>query len=835
MKKLLRRRQFTGLILFPAVAAACILPLAAAAAETSERQPAAVDKVAEPASAGPIPIAEIAVRAGEALHFLHSLDAQLLLSPAVEAIRTQLPIVKRHVEEHYARTTEILQRQAPLATLQAQQQIWQGIKLQINGWLKVLTERAIHIRNALSRLVALQDTWSKTSDAAKTAEASAVIVQQVETVRAAISAVQPLLRSQQNDVLDLQSRVGTELDRCESALTQLDQAQKQAVGGILVRDGLPLWTPDVWMQARATALAEVRNTVADRLEDARRYVLEPALGLPWHAGLILALTLLASAARRRMHAWKAAGRGIPGAAAVFDRPYSAALLITALLATSPFSPAPRTVQYPFTLAALLPMIRLVQPVAGARVVRRLYAVALLFAIDIVRVAHDGVRLIEQVLLVVETAAGVLLIVRALTIGDLRRARRAVEEMTRLKLLRITAVLVLLALLAALATATCGYMRVARLLAAEIFAGSALALASYAFLQVANGLVALALRVWPLRLLHLVERHRGLVEQRAQRVLVFVAVAGWFMRTLSQLGLLRPALDLAQAVLAVNLERGAINVSVGDVLTFALTVWVAYLLSAFLRFLLKEDVYPRIRIAPGLSYAVSSLLNYLILALGVVMGMGLMGIDLSRVAILAGAFGVGIGFGLQSVVNNFVCGLVLLFERPIHVGDMVEVGDLLGEVRRIGIRASTIRTRHGADIVVPNALLVTDRVTNWTLSDPLRRIHLPLGVNYGASPRKVIEVLERVARATPRVLQDPAPSALMTGYGDSSINFELRAWTNESMHWQRVRSELAVAVYDAVQQAGMSFPFPQREVRLLHATDDATVPNPPASTEEGRQG
>ena len=129
-------------------------------------------------------------------------------------------------------------------------------------------------------------------------------------------------------------------------------------------------------------------------------------------------------------------------------------------------------------------------------------------------------------------------------------------------------------------------------------------------------------------------------------------------------------------------------------------------------------------------------------------------------ILAGAFGVGIGFGLQGVVNNFVCGLILLFERPIHVGDIVEIGDLLAEVRRIGIRASTVRTRQGADIIVPNAQLVTDKLTNWTLSDKLRRISLPVGVNYGAAPEKVIEVLETVARAHPRVLQQPAPYALL---------------------------------------------------------------------------
>jgi potassium efflux system protein len=171
--------------------------------------------------------------------------------------------------------------------------------------------------------------------------------------------------------------------------------------------------------------------------------------------------------------------------------------------------------------------------------------------------------------------------------------------------------------------------------------------------------------------------------------------------------------------------------------------------------------------------------------------------------------------LQSVVNNFVSGLILLFERPIHVGDAVEVGNLQARVQRIGIRASVVRTLQGAEIIVPNSQLVSEQVTNWTLSDQLRRIDLPVGVNYSADPQKVIEVLEAAVTAHPRVLKNPPPKALFVEYGNSSINFELRAWTDDFDGWYQVRSELAIAIFDAVHAAGMSFPFPQREVRLLH--------------------
>jgi small-conductance mechanosensitive channel len=149
-----------------------------------------------------------------------------------------------------------------------------------------------------------------------------------------------------------------------------------------------------------------------------------------------------------------------------------------------------------------------------------------------------------------------------------------------------------------------------------------------------------------------------------------------------------------------------------------------------------------------------------------------------------------------------------------VGDAVEVSGLYGEVRRIGFRASTVRTRHGSDIIIPNAEFITANVTNWTYSDHLRRIQVAVGVNYASHPKKVIELLEGVAKTQPQILARPAPRCLFMAYGESSIDFELRAWTDQPLQYNRIRSALNTAVYDAVNAAGMSFPFPQREVRLL---------------------
>jgi small-conductance mechanosensitive channel len=190
-----------------------------------------------------------------------------------------------------------------------------------------------------------------------------------------------------------------------------------------------------------------------------------------------------------------------------------------------------------------------------------------------------------------------------------------------------------------------------------------------------------------------------------------------------------------------------------------------------------------------------------------------GFELGNVTLLAGALGVGIGFGLQNVVNNFISGLILLFERPVQVGDTIQVGEVLGEVRRIGIRSSTVRTWQGAEVIVPNGTLISEQVVNWTLSDRERRIDVQVGVAYGTDPERVLALLLEVAAKHGEVLAHPAPAALFLGFGDSSLNFELRAWTQNSADWMRIRSDLNVAIHAALAAAAIEIPFPQRDLHL----------------------
>jgi small-conductance mechanosensitive channel len=300
----------------------------------------------------------------------------------------------------------------------------------------------------------------------------------------------------------------------------------------------------------------------------------------------------------------------------------------------------------------------------------------------------------------------------------------------------------------------------------------------------------------------------------------LSIALWVVGTLHYFGLLTPAWAGTQRLLGVQLSRGGLNISVGDVLAFAVTLWVAFLVSSLVRFVLEEDVFPHVHLQPGVPYALSTFARYAIVFVGFVVALLVLGVNLDRVTVLGGALGVGVGFGLQNIVNNFVSGLIVLFERPVRVGDSVQIRDVQGEIRRIGIRSSTVIAWEGAEVIVPNSLLVAEQVTNWTPTIYHRRVDIPVGVAYGTGPDVVVKLLADVASAHPDVAAQPAPQALFLGFGDSALKFELRAWTNRLDRFGVVKSELGIAVYTALRGAGIDIPFPQHEVRLHREPPEA---------------
>jgi potassium-dependent mechanosensitive channel len=791
--------------------------VAATAVDTSTPGPApgAEQKAAAPQAPVSIPIPEITKRAEEVTRLLRDFKALALPSPALETIRTRLPEMSAQLGPKLQSTIETLKGEPPLIILDRMTQFWQASRLEVTGSVEILTQRATQIEDELSQLAGLRASWKQTLAAAQTSGTPASVVQRVDAVLSDIEATRAELQAQRAATLVLQEQVAQEVARCQDALDRIDLVRKGGLAQTFWRSTPPIWSPELQGRPFEELSASASEAAVITASLLREFVEKNAARLVFHGLLFLGLVLVARAARRWARGHAAVGEGALPAAALFDRPYSSAAVAALASTFWIYGELPHLVGNVTEVLLLLPLLRIVRPMITQALAPALYGLTALCFVDRVRAELASmVPLADQAILLLEMLAAMVWLLWLL--GSGRLSRKPAGERSALEGLLarpVTTNLAVAICAVSFVAAAFGTMRLARMLGGGLFVSAFLAVVAYVVIQVADGLLAYTLRVWPLQRLGMVEKHRGLLAHRAHRLFCWIMGATWLAGTLDYIGLLESALDLGQATMTAELRRGAISFSLGDVLVLILTVWAAFLLSRFIRFVLNEDVYPRLGVTLGLSYMVSSLLHYAILFFGFLLAIAALGVDLNKVTVLAGAFGVGLGFGLQGVVNNFVSGLIVLFERPISVGDVIQMGELGGEVQRIGIRSTTVRTPEGAEVIVPNASLVAEKVTNWTLSDQMRRIDVSVGVAYGNAPDKVLELLRGVAAAHPYVLKEPKPVAFFIGFGDSALNFELRTWTNRFDQWVAIRSELSVALYEALRTAGIEIPFPQHEVRL----------------------
>lgn len=255
---------------------------------------------------------------------------------------------------------------------------------------------------------------------------------------------------------------------------------------------------------------------------------------------------------------------------------------------------------------------------------------------------------------------------------------------------------------------------------------------------------------------------------------------------------------------------------------------AYLFSRFLQRTLRRRIFPRFKLSEGLQYTFLRLAHYLFMFFGSMLGLQFIGINLSSLAVIAGLLSVGIGFGLQNIASNFISGIILLFERPIKIGDRISVGEIHGDVHEIKIRSTTILTPDNIAIIVPNSDFISGKVTNWSYEDPRIRIHLTVGVSYHSNVDLVTEVLLKTARSHPLVLQTPGPEVTFHSFGDSALQFDLQVWVDEPKTGGRVLSDLHYRVHRAFKENGVEMPFPQREIHLKRSSVSDKNPVRPAS-------
>ncbi len=291
----------------------------------------------------------------------------------------------------------------------------------------------------------------------------------------------------------------------------------------------------------------------------------------------------------------------------------------------------------------------------------------------------------------------------------------------------------------------------------------------------------------------------------------IAIAAWSIAALNILGLLNPLIEILDslAVTLGDVRISALTVLEG-VLALALLLWIAGVMSQFLE--------RRIRSVPNLTPSIqelfTKLLKVVLIAIAFIVALDIVGIDLTAFALFGGAVGVGIGFGLQKIVANLISGIILLLDKSVKPGDVIVVGDDVGWINSLGARYVSVITRDGVEHLIPNEILISERVSNWSYSNQRMRLKLPIGISYGCDPRKARDLCIEAATESERVLKTPPPVCLLKGFGDSSVDLDVRFWINDPKEGvANVKSDVLFRIWDKFKAADIEIPFPQRDLHI----------------------
>ena len=777
-----------------------ILALVSSGATAPGQQASASPAKPTPAPT-PIPLAKVSLEAQSALTTLQEIDANVSGDQSsADAIGRKLFGQASEIDARIPDDTRLLTTSPSLDMGYRLKLIWRNFRLRLSVSARELTQHATSLEEQLARLDQLNKIWQATLQSAKQQETPPSVLQRVQSVVDSVERTRQAAESGRDHVLTLQSLLSEEEARVRTTLSSIEQLETRALKNILVRDSRPIWSLETSLGTEWEK--DSGESFSSQLETSTAFTKRLPFAFLIHALFIVLMAAALHWMRRRIRKFAEEKPDLQRALPILDLPVSTAFALSILLVPSIYVQAPRLILATMGAVTLIPAAVILRRLLERHSYPIINAIVIMYFVDQLRILAASLPVLARFIFLGQMLGAAVFLVWVLR--SWRPPAEATETHGRIwRTIRAMAKIGLILLPAAFLANIFGYVNLGNLLGIVFLRSVYIAAMLYTAIRIIEGLIIIALQVPPLGSLRVISLHRPMLQRRTCRGLEFLAFLLWLNLLLNFFGLRTPLITTTEAALNANLVIGSFSITLGHILAFLITVWASFLVSKFLRFLLEEDVYHHLRLARGIPYAISTLLHYVILLLGFFVGLGALGIDLTKVTILAGAFSVGIGFGLQNVINNFVCGLILLFERPIKVGDVIEVGGKVGEVSRIGIRASVIRTADGSEVIVPNGSLISSQVTNWTFSDRRRAIEVSVNVTGGEDPQRVVELLKRTAASHPDVAKEPVPQVYVVNFSAGEVTFQLRAWTDRHQDWAQVRSDLSIAINDTLARENIA--------------------------------
>jgi potassium efflux system protein len=799
-------RAMAGVLALALGVAITSLPAQGRPARADTARPASTDSAAAPA----IRDEEIPAKADETSAHLHDIEGLLARDPVVVRLAAQVDTIAESMPALLTSQGRVTSRSTTRRALLDYTLEWERRAEQVGQWRQTLRTRIENLQKGRTELGQLAGWWTRAIDQLQSEAAAAELLSIARSSLKDVTALDQRLKQRLNQLLATEvqlSDLQLTIQRQREAFSQLAAQQRRDLFRI---DSPPLWRAGGELSPAALA-ANLGKLWSENSRALAEFVRLYRVRLLVHLFLTVLLVRLFRRGRDRLVANPGDPLHAEAAAVVLQRPESAALLV-AVLSILWFYPRAPLMVYDITLlATVVPLMRL----RAVTVPERLQGPGLLIGWFVVihrliSIVGSGTGLERIGSLVIALAGGGLLWHGLKPGGPLRAA--AGERW--LATVELVAKIVLAGAGISLLANLVGNVSLAMVTVSTMLILSYMAMVLVAGTRVLGIALSETVRVGG-RYSVFILTYGDQIRRRGRWLVDAAAVLTWIWLALFSYYLTDDLVATLRRWLGTSWSLGAVEVSLGTVLLFIAVIWIGAMVARFVSLVLELDALGRLSLPRGVPVTVASMVRYALIAIAFLTALAAAGFELGQLAIIGGALGVGIGFGLQNIVGNFIAGLILAFERPISIGDVVQLADRVGEVKQMGIRASILRTYDGAEVIVPNSEFISREIINWTRSDRYRRVEVKVGVAYGTDPSRVLELLLTAARTHPEVSVSPAPDARFMGFGDSSLDFSLRFWVDFE-RWTLIQSSVTVAVHDALAAAGIAIPFPQRDLHLKSA-------------------
>lgn len=804
---------WVGVLLF-----ACVVGVPLASAQIRPQRRAEPSPQPTPSPTAPaIGTTEVAGEAIQLNQRLRTLPDRLLSRDALSRIQQQLDELRGTTSERARETELAIQSGALFTDLQQLSLDWQELNKQVDAVSETLAKQAPVVESEIRSLKNEELRWLATTQQIKTQELPPPeLVELASKAAADIQSTIKAAEERRTQIVTLRQAAAAQSAIIATQTENLKTAMAEAQRGLLERDSPPLWKVQFNSQPEDSAARRLlRGSHTEDLGRVYTFIRAKRNALIFVTVLTIVIMSLLRRLRRRDAATQTTAVDLQDPGSILHRPVSLGLLIFLVTVMPLLFASPLSVVGVANLIAVVPMMTLLRPRLGKLAQRRLIVlVASVLGWHLIKFLQVSTWFKRDLL------ALLALFVVASFVWFAREARRNHEDGGTL--VSVTTYLGVVLLSVALLANVLGSVRLSDLLMQGTLVSAYRGVALYTLVVVGSLVIAFALEAKTTQRFAVLLTDRDRLARRIVFALAVAAILIWFHTALSLFAIRDVVYAALANALNYQITIGSASFAISNIASFVLTLFFGYLVASVTRAILGEGILPRLKLARGLPNAIATITHYVLLVLIFLLALAAAGVELSKFTILTGALGVGLGFGLQNVVNNFVSGLILLFERPIRVGDLLEIKGVSGEVTKIGFRSSTVHAFDGSDLIIPNATLISEQVTNWTLTGTRRQVVLQLHVAYGNDPTKVRDLLRDTVSKHSEVLDFPKPVALFLGFGDSALNFEVRFWAPRPQVVAELKSDVALNVAAALKEAGIMVSVPQRHLRITGIQDNESL-------------